>query len=215
MRFSALVALNLAVVRIAPVVVREPVFLLGLVALNVVLVQAVVLGRPLGGFHYTFMLIGIVLISVISMSGPSARLRMTQRCLRIVDEPRRWFGFEHPLVLSVDLRVAEPVLVDLFSIVPAWVGGVVVSRFLRRRNRPFGQVPQGIMAVFQGMVIGLGFLIVVLLSVHFLTPERWWDKVLQTPLGSLALKSALMLCPIVGGVSVLIWTRRNLAARER
>jgi hypothetical protein len=71
MKFTALVALNLALFppRVADRALESPVFCFMLAALNVVVIQAVVLGRPLRTFHHTFLVVGIlssIALTVIS-----------------------------------------------------------------------------------------------------------------------------------------------------
>src|SRR5262245_599944 len=59
MKFTALVALNLAL--LLPVTDRaleSPVICFMLAALNLVVIQAVLLGRPLQTFHHTFLAVG-------------------------------------------------------------------------------------------------------------------------------------------------------------
>ena len=61
MKFTALVALNLAL--LLPVADRapeSPVICFMLAALNLVVIQAVLLGRPLQTFHHTFLAVGTV-----------------------------------------------------------------------------------------------------------------------------------------------------------
>src|SRR5262245_59977509 len=58
MKVTALVAVNLAVVRTDAWVLSSPFFLFMLTALDVVLVQSVVLGRTLRAFHAAFLAVG-------------------------------------------------------------------------------------------------------------------------------------------------------------
>jgi hypothetical protein len=62
MKWTALVALNLAILRsvVSDRAAESPVFAFMIAAINVVVIQSVLLGRPLRTFHYTFLTVGAV-----------------------------------------------------------------------------------------------------------------------------------------------------------
>ena len=61
MKFTALVAMNLALfLPVADRALESPVICFMLAALNLVVIQAVLLGRPLQTFHHTFLAVGTV-----------------------------------------------------------------------------------------------------------------------------------------------------------
>jgi hypothetical protein len=66
MKFTALVALNLAALRALPMIPECPPFLFPVVALDIVLVQTVALGRPLRAFHYTCLIVGLLSTALIT-----------------------------------------------------------------------------------------------------------------------------------------------------
>ena len=59
MKHVALIALNLALLRVCPFILQSPPLLFALVMLDLVLAPAVILGRPLHAFHYTFFAVGL------------------------------------------------------------------------------------------------------------------------------------------------------------
>jgi hypothetical protein len=60
MKLVALIALDLAFLRVQPFLPQSPLQLFALVMLDLVMIQYFILGRRLGAFHYTFLIVGLV-----------------------------------------------------------------------------------------------------------------------------------------------------------
>jgi hypothetical protein len=69
MKLTAIIALNLAILRAAPsmLLLAAPVFLFVVIVLDLALVQAVTFGRPLRAFYFTFLFVGIFWTGVITV----------------------------------------------------------------------------------------------------------------------------------------------------
>src|SRR4051794_943156 len=67
MKFTVLIALNLALLRFDVWILQSPLILFVLVALDLVLARALILGRPLRAFDYTFLAVGIVMAIVLTL----------------------------------------------------------------------------------------------------------------------------------------------------
>src|SRR4051812_13846122 len=69
MKLTAIIALNLALLRVAESVesiLLFPPFLFPIVLLDLALVQAVTFGRPLRTFYFTFLIVGILSTGVVT-----------------------------------------------------------------------------------------------------------------------------------------------------
>jgi hypothetical protein len=60
MKLVALIALDLAFLRVQPSRLQSPPFLFALVALDLVIIQFFILGRRFGPFHHAFLIMGLV-----------------------------------------------------------------------------------------------------------------------------------------------------------
>ena len=66
MKLTAIIALNLAVLRLVPEMrIGFPTSVFAIVMINLLLVQTVALGRRLRAFHYTFLIVGFISTGVI------------------------------------------------------------------------------------------------------------------------------------------------------
>ena len=65
MKLVALIALDLAFLRVQPYRLQSPLFLFALVTLDLVIIQTFILGRRIGPFHYTFLIVGLVASSIL------------------------------------------------------------------------------------------------------------------------------------------------------
>ena len=65
MKLVALIALDLAFLRVQPYRLQSPLFLFALVTLDLVIIQTFILGRRIGPFHYTFLIVGLVASSTL------------------------------------------------------------------------------------------------------------------------------------------------------
>jgi hypothetical protein len=84
MKITALVAIDLALIGSDIWLLGFPVFLFLVVALNLVIAQGVILGRPLHAFHFTFLLVStifsIAILAILPRSGLMwVTWRLTQR----------------------------------------------------------------------------------------------------------------------------------------
>jgi hypothetical protein len=60
MKLTALIASELALIGSDVRLLVHPIFLFGIVALNLVAIQGLILGRPLRAFHFTFLIVGVI-----------------------------------------------------------------------------------------------------------------------------------------------------------
>jgi hypothetical protein len=141
MKLTAIVAVNLALVRFAPAIAfRMPPFFFLLVLLDLALVQAVAFGRPLGTFYFTFLITGIVSTAAITVysvrdSNPvpvSLHILDTavQHYLAINGEP----PLIRPYVQVPMLLAAEHWLTCALCLLPACAVALLASRFRRRQG---------------------------------------------------------------------------------
>ncbi len=150
MTLTALVAVDLAMIPFDMwYLLVFPVFLAWFVSLNVVIVQAFVLGRPLGPFHYTFIVAGTVASIVITgVLG--------------------WFDGND----RVELWLGACVLTLLL----AWGSGRLASRRAARRHRQVDVRDHAKAALLaKGGLIGFGLFVLgtTLLFSTGLGPDDW------------------------------------------
>jgi hypothetical protein len=127
MKFTALVALNLAL--LLPVADRareSPVICFMLAALNLVVIQAVLLGRPLQTSHHTFLAVGT--ISSIALTA-----------------------------LSVPWTGPWKTVASVSGILIAWVVSLRAARRVRQRVGLSSSRDRTVPLFLQGMVIGFAF----------------------------------------------------------
>ncbi len=208
MRLTALVALNLAVLRVMPVIPESPPFLFSLVVLDLVLVQAVALGRPLRAFHYTFLIVGVLSTGLITALAFRVS-RPVMGSLHILETLIQWYraarGETGVISLHMEfprLEAAERWVTGTIGLVPAWAAGVMASRCMRR-GRPPGRRGRDIAAFLQGALIGLGFF-----SAGF-SLAYGFGLGLPVPhtAGWHVLRAVTATCPVLGGTAVVVWTR--------
>jgi len=216
MRLTALVALNLAVLRLMPVIPESPPFLFALVVLDIVLVQAVALGRPLRAFHYTFLIVGVLSTGLITALA-FRDSRPVIGSLHILETIIQWHraargetGVVSPHMEFPRLASAERWVTGTIGLVPAWAAGVIVSRRMRQ-GRPPGRRGRDIVAFLQGALIGLGFFA----AGSTLAFGFGFGPPVPHTAGWHALRAALATCPILGGTAVAVWTRLKSRRLER
>ncbi len=131
MKVIALVALNLAILRLAPFIPESPPFFCVLVTLDIMLVQTLVLRRRLGVFHYTFFIVGFVSSIVTSivffMGQPRPDVEGSMHVLEtLVGWYRALSGDERRSdQFDAILRMAERCVTGIVSLLPAWAAGVL------------------------------------------------------------------------------------------
>jgi hypothetical protein len=141
MKLTAIVAVNLALIRFAPAIAfRMPPFLFLIVLLDLALVQAVALGRPLGTFYFAFLIAGVVSTAAITVysvreSNPvpvSLHILDTavQHYLALRGEP----PLIRPYVQLPMLLAAEHWLTCTLCLVPACAAALLATRFRRRQR---------------------------------------------------------------------------------
>ena len=205
MRLTALVALNLALLRLMPVIPESPPFLFALVVLDLVLVQAVALGRPLRAFHYTFLIVGVLSTGLIT----ALAFRVSRPVIGSLHilETLIWAARGETGVVSLHmefpgLAAAERWVTGTIALLPAWAAAVMASRRIRR-GRPPGRLVRDIAAFLQGALIGLGFFA----AGSTLAFAFGFGPPVPHTAGWHALRAALATCPVLGGTAVVLWTR--------
>ncbi len=215
MKLTALVALNLAVLRVMPVIPESPPFLFALVVLDLVLVQAVTLGRPLRAFHYTFLIVGVLSTGLITALAFRTS-RPVMGSLHILETLIQWHRAARGETRVVSLHMEFPMLAaaerwvtGTIGLLPAWAAGVMASRRMRR-GRPPGRRGRDIAAFLQGALIGLGFF-----AAGFTLAYGFG---LRPPVPHTAgwhvLRAAMATCPILGGTAVVVCTRLKSRSLE-
>jgi hypothetical protein len=134
MRLTAIIAVNLAVLRLVPDVgIAFPRFVFAIVMANLLLAQTFVLSRPLRAFHYTFLIIGFLWIGVIIP-----------------------LAFRKFSPVPGSLRILEP-LACIVGLLPAWAVAAMVSSSMRRWCRRRSERGRIAAAFLKGALISFGF----------------------------------------------------------
>lgn len=208
MRLTVLVALNLALLRDLAWMLRVPVFFFIVAAINVVLVQAVVLGRPLGVFHAAFLILGTVFAIVSNVligldprpgTGPSLVLGTLIQGYRAITDDDRFSQFTNsPTSWEADCWV-----LNLLGLSLAWAGGQNAARVPRRRGPRSRGWDGDATAFFQGAVIGFGLFSIGTVIHSSIRPDlpipqtfRWY-----------AHRVGMAASPILAGFAVLYLSR--------
>ena len=189
MKLVALIALDLAFLRVQPFLPQSPPQLFALVMLDIVIIQYFILGRRLGAFHYTFLIVGLV-----------ASLALLTLCYnglyhRITRNPT-WVGY---------VGIADRCLTSILGLLLAWAAGLWAVRLARSREPRPDRLCRPIASFFQGALIALGVFTVIVVTLNYLG---------QTP-GLLSpgqhvclLGLGLAICPLLGGTTVLLLKRQ-------
>jgi hypothetical protein len=183
MKLVGLIALDLAFLRVQPYRLQSPLFLFALVTLDLVIIQTFVLGRGLGPFHYTFLVVGLVASLTLHMFFANGLFHG----IRGMPTSRQSPG---------SLTIADRCVTSMLGLLLAWATGLWVAR------RPPIRLPWRITSFFQGAMIGLGVFTVVLVTFNYSTQA----SALFTP-GQFAclLGLGLAICPFLGGTTVLLF----------
>ena len=168
MKLIVLVALNLALLRTGPFIPQSPPFLFALVALDLVVVQSVILGWPLRAFHYAFLVFGFLASSALTAwaffnapPGRAGSLRIVETLVRAFQDAsgnpsRKLDSAEGEL-----LGVAERCVTSTLGLLPAWAVAFWVARRQRRRGPGPDHQGRRLARFLQGALIGLAVLVVV------------------------------------------------------
>jgi hypothetical protein len=189
MKLVALFAVDLAFLRVQPFLPQSPFQLFALVMFDVVIIQYFILGRRLGAFHYTFLIVGLV-----------ASLALHTLCSN---------GLYHRITRNPSsvgyVAIADRCVTSIFGLLLAWAAGLWAARLVRSREPRSDGLRRPIASFFQGTLIGLGVFTVILVVVNYLGQPQ----ALLSPgqyVCVLGLGSAI--CPLLGGTGVLLLKRR-------
>jgi hypothetical protein len=185
MKLVALIALDLAFLRVQPFLPQSPLQLFALVMLDLVIIQYFILGRRLGAFHYTFLIVGLV-----------ASLALHTLCSnglyhRITRNPT-WVGY---------VGIADRCITSILGLLLAWTAGLWAARLVRSREPRPDRLSRRIASFFQGALIGLGVFTVIVVTLNYLgkTPALLSPGQFVSLLGL-----GLAICPLLGGIAVLL-----------
>ena len=220
MKLTAIIALNFAVLRLVPEMrAGFPSSVFAIVMINLLLVQAVALGRPLRAFHYTFLIVGflstgVIIALVFSISRPvPGSLRILEAAIQHYRSVRGQNRVISPLVEFPMLPIAEAWLACILGLLPAWVAAVLVSWSMRRWCRlttEWGRIAAGFL---KGALIGFGlFCLGVTLANSFFGP---WNLDPHTATAAWYVQwVCLVTCPLLGGMAVATLTQFRLRKHE-
>ena len=222
MRLTAIIASNLAALRLLPDVLwvfTVPPFLFMIILLDLALVQAVAFGQPLRTFYFTFLIVGVFstgVITVLAFRQPQSEWVTLHILETAIQHYRAVRGqspvippyIEFPMLAAADLWITC-ILVGLLPAVPAALATWSRRRRCRRRSE-WGQV---LMAFLQGALIGFGLYVGAIL-VFVISLDDW----LPTPSAALTYIyfSGLAASPLLGGLALatLTWLRLREHQRE-
>jgi hypothetical protein len=201
MKFIALIALNLALLRAGPFLPEIPILFFVQVMLDIVLVQSIILGRPLRAFHYTFLVVGLVAsIALTGLSyvipppgkwGSLCILRTLIGAYRRVTGDLRWGpGFDDVLAR------ADRCVTSTLGLLLAWASGLWVAR----RQPRLPSRGRHIASFFQGALIGLGVFTAISFTLAILGSG---SPAARRPV-QYARLLGLVTCPFFGGLAVLL-----------
>jgi hypothetical protein len=207
MKLTAIIAVNLAVLRLLPEVwvFSLPPFLFMVMLLDLALVQTVAFGQPLRTFYFTFLIAGVLstaVISVFAFNQPEPG----QGKLHILETAIQYYGkfrgrgpvippyIEFPMLATAD----QWITCILVGVLPA-LTAVLASWWMRRRSARKSEWGQGAAAFLQGALIGFGLYVGVILVFAFVLAP--W---LPTPPEALTYVylAGLAASPLVGGFAL-------------
>jgi hypothetical protein len=193
MKLVALIALDLAFLRVQPFLPQAPLQLFALVMLDVVIIQYFILGRRLGAFHFTFLIVGLVAsMALHTLCYDGLYHRITR--------PPTWRPQSLGYFVIVDRCVTSAL-----GLLLAWAAGLWAAHLVRTREPRPGRLCRRSKSFFQGALIGLGVFMVIVIMLNYsgqvpalLSPgEYFW-----------LLGLGLAICPLLGGTTVLLLERQ-------
>ena len=202
MKVTAIVAVTLAWICAAPDVFQNAVGLFLLVALDLVLVQAIVLKLPLRAFHYAFLIAGIassIGVAVLADSRPvPGTLHILETLIRWHRAARGEATMAAPYAGYPLLEAAEPWVTALIGVLPAWAAAVAVAFYVKRSGCQTGRSGRAVAGFFQGLVFGLNVFGCgsALAYLFGSPPPKPYTTAFYIQIG------ALPLCLLVGGMLV-------------
>ena len=220
MKLTAIIALNLAVLRLVPEMrAGFPPCVFAIVMINLLLVQIVALGRPLRAFHHTFLIVGLLSTGVLialafTESSPvPGSLRILEAAIQHYRAVRGESRVISPLIEFPMLRTAEAWLACILGLLPAWAAAVLASWSMRRGFRLTSEWSRIVAAFLKGALIGLGFFCLgVTLAYSFFGP---WNLDPQTARAAWYVQwVCLVTCPLLGGMAVATLPQLRLRKHE-
>ena len=180
MKLVALIALDLAFLRVQPYRLQSPLFLFALVTLDLVIIQTFILSRRLGPFHYTFLIVGLVASLTLHTSFDNGLFHAITGTPTSRQSPG-------------SLAIADRCVTSTLGLLLAWATGLWVAR------RPPSRLRRRITSFFQGALIGLGVFTVILVTFNFSgqAPALFTHGQFACLLGL-----GLAICPLLGGTAV-------------
>ena len=141
MKLTAIIALNLAMLRVVPVMLFQvPLALSLIVTIELALVQ-IAFDRPLGTFYFTFLIVGILSTGEITYLAfrQSNAVRGSLHILETaIQHYRAVQGQSRVIPLHVEFPMlgdAERWLTCILALSPAWAAAALASWWMRRRCR--------------------------------------------------------------------------------
>jgi len=198
MKLVALIALDLAFLRFQPFLPQSPLLLFALVMLDLIIIQYFILGRRLGAFHYTFLIVGLVAslalhtCSFNSLHTLETLIGLYQEITGTPTWKRQSLGC---------LAIADRCVTSTLVLLLAWAAGLWVARQVRRRQPRSGRQCRCIASFFQGALIGLGVFTVIVITLNYLG-EAPASRLSRGQYAGL-LGLGLMICPLLGGTAVM------------
>jgi hypothetical protein len=189
MKLVALIALDLAFLRVQPFRLQSSLFLFALVTLDLVIIQTIILGRRLGPFHYAFLIVGLVASLMLHAFFDNGLFHSITGTPTSRQSPG-------------PLAIADQCVTNTLGLLQAWATGLWMAR------RPPSRLRWRITSFFQGALIGLGIFTVILVTFNY----SGQAPALFTP-GQFAclLGLGLAICPLLGGTAVsLLRGQRDL-----
>ena len=191
MKLVALIALDLAFLRVQPSRIQTSLFLFALVTLDLVIIQTFILGRRLGPFHYAFLIVGLVASLMLHTFFDNGLFHGITGTPTSRQSPG-------------SLAIADQCVTNTLGLLLAWATGLWVAR------QPPSRLHWRITSFFQGALIGLGVFTVILVTFNYSgqAPVRFTPGQFACLLGL-----GLAICPLLGGTALsLLRGRRDLEA---
>jgi hypothetical protein len=220
MKLTAIIALNLAVLRLVPEMrIAFPTSVFAIVMINLLLVQTVALGQRLRAFHYTFLIVGfissavtIALAFTISRPVPGS-LRILEAAIEHYRAVRGQSRVISPLIEFPMLRTDEAWLACILGLLPAWAAAALASWSMRRRFRLTSEWRRIVAAFLKGTLIGFGcFCLGVTLANSFFGP---WNLDPQEARAAWNVQLMCMVtCPLLGGMAVATLPQLGMRKHE-
>jgi hypothetical protein len=210
MKLIALIALNPAVLLRSPYLPQSAPLLFALAMLDLVLVQSVILGRPLRAFHDTFLVVGLVASIALTVfayfNAPPDKIGSLRILETGVGAYRKITGTPPWNRRSLEyLAIAERCVTSTLGVLLAWAAGLWVARRVKRRPpRPDSPVRR-VASFFQGALIGLGVFTAIAFMVDYLVPG---PPAPHTP-GPHVRWLGSAICALAGGTAVLLLKSRR------